>query len=81
MLRELDRRAAAVASTRRDWVRRTLLAAPPPWIDVFIARNFHYLTELHCPASMALAAKLLGVNESLRRTSRPGPTRRSGPTS
>lgn len=53
-----------VASTRRDWVRRTLLAAPPPWIDVFIARNFHYLTELHCPASMALAAKLLGVNES-----------------
>lgn len=64
MLRELDRRAAAVAGTRRDWVRRTLLAAPPPWIDVFIARNFHYLTELHCPASMALAAKLLGVNES-----------------
>lgn len=64
MLRELDRRAAAVAGTRRDWVRRTLLAAPLPWIVAFIARNFHYLTELHCPASMALAAKLLGVNES-----------------
>lgn len=64
MMRELDRRATAVAGARRDWVRATLLTAPPPWIDVFIARNFHYLTELHCPASMALAANLLGINES-----------------
>ncbi|GAB1811619.1 hypothetical protein [Mycobacterium sp. MUNTM1] len=64
MMRELDRRAAAVAGARRDWVRANLLAAPPPWIDVFIARNFPYLTELHCPASMTLAANMLGINES-----------------
>lgn len=64
MMRELDRRAAAVADARRHWVRANLLAAPPPWIDVFIARNFHYLTELHCPASMTLAANLLGFKET-----------------
>ncbi|OBB92096.1 hypothetical protein [Mycobacterium sp. 852002-40037_SCH5390672] len=64
MMRELDRHAAAVANARRDWVRTNLLAALPPWIDIFIARNFHYLTELHCPASMSLAANLLGINES-----------------
>lgn len=64
MMRELDRCASAVADARRHWVRANLLAAPPPWIDVFIARNFHYLTELHCPASMTLAANMLGINES-----------------
>lgn len=64
LLRDLDRRATAVADARRDWVRANLLAALPPWIDVFIARNFYYLTELHCPASMTLAANLLGINES-----------------
>lgn len=64
MMRELDRRASAVADARRDWVRANLLMAPPPWIEIFIARNFHYLTELHCPASMTLAAEMLGMNES-----------------
>lgn len=64
MMRELDRLANAVSDARRDWIRANLLAAPPPWIDVFIARNFHYLTDLHCPASMTLAANMLGINES-----------------
>ncbi|MEE3750653.1 hypothetical protein [Mycobacterium intracellulare] len=64
LMRELDRLARSVAGARRDWVRANLLAAPPPWIDIFIARNFHYLTELHCPASMSIAAKLLGVDGS-----------------
>lgn len=62
LIRELDRLAGTVAGVRRDWVRANLLAAPPPWIDIFIARNFHYLTELHCPASMSLAAEFLGVD-------------------
>lgn len=61
-MRELDRLGRTVAGARRDWIRANLLAAPPPWIDIFIARNFHYLTELHCPASMSLAAELLGVD-------------------
>lgn len=64
LMRELDRLARSVAGARRDWVRANLLAAPPPWIDIFIARNFHYLTELHCPASMSIAAELLGVDAS-----------------
>lgn len=64
MMRELDRLAKAVASARRDWVRTNLLSVPPPWIDVFVARNFHYLADLHCPASMALAANLLGFKET-----------------
>lgn len=62
LVRELDRLARTVAGARRDWVRANLLAAPPPWIDIFIARNFHYLTELHCPASMSVAAELLGLD-------------------
>lgn len=74
LMRELDRLARSVAGARRDWVRANLLAAPPPWIDIFIARNFHYLTELHCPASMSIAAELLGVDAPAMRTWRQWPT-------
>ncbi|OMC43795.1 hypothetical protein [Mycobacterium sp. IS-1264] len=67
LMRELDRRAAAIEIARVDWVRATLAsrAVPPPGSDIFIARNFHFLTELHCPASLNIAASLLGTDESL----------------
>lgn len=63
LVNELDRRARAVTDARRDWVRTNILslAAPPPGADVFIARNFHFLTDLHCRASMDVAAQLLGT--------------------
>jgi hypothetical protein len=59
---ELDRRASAVTTARRDWIRSNILssATPPPGTDIFIARNFHFLTDLHCPASINVAAQLLG---------------------
>jgi hypothetical protein len=64
--RELDRHAAGVAIARRDWIRNNVVwAAPPPLgSEAFIARNFHLLTELHCRASMDVAAKLLGTDEA-----------------
>ncbi|MGD1239299.1 hypothetical protein [Mycobacterium seoulense] len=67
LVRELDRRAAAVAAARRDWIRTNVVsgATPPPGTDVFIARNFHYLADLHCPASMEVAAQLLGTDEAV----------------
>jgi hypothetical protein len=65
LVHELDRRAAAVTAARRDWIRTNILAAatPPRGADRFIAHNFHYLTDLHCPASMDTAAKLLGSED------------------
>ncbi|OBH21386.1 hypothetical protein [Mycobacterium sp. E3247] len=64
--RELDRRAAAVAAARREWIRTNIVSGstPPPGTEVFIARNFHYLADLHCPASMNVAAQLLGTDEA-----------------
>lgn len=66
LVNELDRRAAAVAAARRDWIRTNVVSrsTPPPGTDVFIARNFHYLTDLHCPASMDVAAQLLGADDA-----------------
>jgi hypothetical protein len=66
LMRELDRQAAAVAAARRDWIRANIVpaAVPPPGADVFIARNFHVLTRLHCYASMNIAASLLGTDQS-----------------
>lgn len=66
LINELDRRAAAVTAARRDWIRTNVVssATPPPGTDSFIARNFHYLTDLHCPASMNVAAQLLGTDEA-----------------
>ncbi|OBI24176.1 hypothetical protein A5709_07100 [Mycobacterium sp. E1386] len=67
LTRELDRRAAEVAAMRRDWIRANIIAGstPPPGTDIFIARNFHYLADLHCPASMDVAAQLLlGTDEA-----------------
>jgi hypothetical protein len=65
LVNELDRRAAAVTSARRDWIRANVVssATPPPGTDIFIARNFHFLTDLHCPASIKVAAQLLGSDE------------------
>ncbi|SPM33829.1 hypothetical protein MRAB57_1633 [Mycobacterium rhizamassiliense] len=64
LTRELDRRAADVTTARRDWIRHHIVwAAPPPsGSEVFIARNFHFLAQLHCPASMNVAAQLLGTD-------------------
>ncbi|GAA4536065.1 hypothetical protein [Mycobacterium paraffinicum] len=67
LVRELDRRAAAVTTARRDWIRTNIVSGstPPPGSDIFIARNFHYLADLHCRASMHLAAQLLlGTDEA-----------------
>ncbi|OBH29195.1 hypothetical protein A5692_01840 [Mycobacterium sp. E342] len=66
LVHELDRRAAAIASARRDWIRTNIVSGspPPPGTEVFIARNFHYLADLHCPASMDVAAQLLGTDEA-----------------
>lgn len=66
VIRELRRRAAAVAAARRDWIRNNIVwaAPPPPGSEVFIARNFHFLTRLHRPASMNVAAKLLGTDDA-----------------
>jgi hypothetical protein len=66
LLRELDRRAAAVTGGRRDWIRQNIVwaAPPPPGSEVFIARNFHFLARLHCPASMEVAAQLLGTDKA-----------------
>lgn len=65
-VRELERRAAAVTAARRDWIRNNILSAttPPPGTDDFIARNFHFLTDLHCPASMHVATQLLTTDEA-----------------
>ncbi|WP_116375248.1 hypothetical protein [Mycobacterium sp. MFM001] len=63
-----DRRlAAAVRDTRHAWVREHLLfaARPPADVDFFIAENFHFLTTLLCPASMSVAAELLGIGDEL----------------
>ena len=61
LVNELDRRAAALTTERRDWIRTNVVSAatPPPGSEFFIARNFHFLTDLHCPASMHVAAQLL----------------------
>ncbi|MEZ0354357.1 hypothetical protein [Mycobacterium sp. pR1184] len=66
LLRELDRRAAAVAGARRDWIRDNIVwaAPPPPGSEVFVARSFHFLARLHCPASMKVAAALLGTDDA-----------------
>lgn len=66
LMRELDRRAAAVTAARRSWIRANIVSSstPPPGADMFIARNFHFLTDLHCPASMKVAAQLAGTDES-----------------
>jgi hypothetical protein len=66
LIGELDRHAAAVTTARRDWIRTNVVssATPPPGTDVFIARNFHFLTDLHCPASINVAAQLLGSDKA-----------------
>ncbi|MEM6108222.1 hypothetical protein AAHS21_18585 [Mycobacterium sp. 050272] len=66
LLRELDRRAAAVTAARRDWIRNNIVwaAPPPPGSEVLVARSFHFLTRLHCPASMKVAAALLGTDDA-----------------
>jgi hypothetical protein len=66
LIHELDRRAAVVTAARRDWIRTNVVSAatPPPGGDSFIARNFHFLTDLHCPASMDVAAQLLGTDKA-----------------
>jgi hypothetical protein len=66
LIHELDRRAAVVTAARRDWIRTKVVSAatPPPGADTFIARNFHFLTDLHCPASMDVAAQLLGTDKA-----------------
>jgi len=66
LINELDRRAASVTAARRDWIRTNVVsvATPPPGTDIFIARNFHFLTDLHCPASMDVAAQLLGTDDA-----------------
>lgn len=56
-------RADAVRDTRWAWVREHLLTrASPPGAESFIAENFHFLTDLLCPASMRLAGELVGVD-------------------
>lgn len=66
LVNELDRRAAAITTARREWIRTNIVsvATPPPGTDMFIARNFHFLADLHCPASMNVAAQLLGTDEA-----------------
>jgi hypothetical protein len=66
LINELDRRAASVTAARRDWIRTNVVsvATSPPGTDIFIARNFHFLTDLHCPASMDVAAQLLGTDDA-----------------
>lgn len=66
LVHELNRRAAAIATARRDWIRTNVLSrrTPPPGTEGFIARNFHYLAERHCPASMDVAAQLLTTDEA-----------------
>ncbi|WP_231633719.1 MULTISPECIES: hypothetical protein [unclassified Mycobacterium] len=66
LVHELNRRAGAIATARRDWIRTNVLArtAPPPGTEIFIARNFHYLADRHCPASLDVAAQLLMTDEA-----------------
>ncbi|OBG70448.1 hypothetical protein A9X05_03435 [Mycobacterium sp. E3298] len=66
LVHELNRRAAAIATARRDWIRTNILPrhTPPPGTEAFIARNFHYLADRHCPASMDVAAQLLTTDEA-----------------
>jgi hypothetical protein len=66
LINELDRRAAAITTARRNWIRANIIssATPPPGSEIFIARNFHFLTDLHCPASIKLAAQLLGSDQT-----------------
>jgi hypothetical protein len=67
LINELDREASATSTVRREWIRDTLLTAAswPDGAEVFIARNFHFLTSLLCPVSMDIAGTLLGTDESL----------------
>ncbi|MEE3065448.1 MAG: hypothetical protein VYA67_16100 [Actinomycetota bacterium] len=67
LLRELDRRAAAITAARRSWIRNNIVwaAPPPPGSEVFVARSFHFLARLHCPASMNVAAALLGTDDAV----------------
>ncbi|OBF12583.1 hypothetical protein A5730_03255 [Mycobacterium sp. ACS4054] len=66
LVHELNRRANAIATARRDWIRTNVLSrtAPPPGTEIFIARNFHYLADRHCHASMNVAAQLLKTDEA-----------------
>ncbi|RAV07445.1 hypothetical protein DQP55_21640 [Mycolicibacterium sp. GF69] len=61
VVKELDREAAAVRAARRNWIRDNVILSSvwPTGADVFLARNFHFLTSLLCNASMGIAAELL----------------------
>lgn len=66
-VRDTSRDTAAVAVTRRAWIRDTLLSGDPlpAGVDAFTANNFHHLTTLHCPASMRIVGQLVGAEDGI----------------
>lgn len=67
VVKELDREAAAVQAARREWIRDNVISSSvwPAGADEFLARNFHFLTNLLCNASMGIAAALLETETPL----------------